>query len=290
MFKILSITQRFLLIILLVSCSKDTIEVPPFRFEKVSIGNCGNLVLYKIASSGKEALILELSEDNKDNAFFNTAGERNYNITHNGTNRVTHRTFDTQLTSNYFCKSVPPSSPKVIDEWFGNGHLKIINKIILDDVDGVKISDEDINKDGDPKNDDTDSDGYPNYIDIDDDGDHITTLAEDLNKDGDPTNDDTDKDGIPNYLDDDDDNDGVASVEESKTKDDDNDTIVDYLDPTTKKKITPSSPPTNSYRRIYRMNFSFVSLSFTNHFNNINHRDGYLFGIKEGYFTTSDKP
>lgn len=69
------------------------------------------------------------------------------------------------------------------------------------DGDGLTNNQEDIDKDGDVMNDDTDDDGVPNYRDIDDDGDGILTINEDANEDGDLTNDDDDGDGIPNYLD-----------------------------------------------------------------------------------------
>ncbi|MCF6222097.1 MAG: hypothetical protein L3J34_00080 [Flavobacteriaceae bacterium] len=78
-----------------------------------------------------------------------------------------------------------------------------LGKVIIADSDNdwVVNNDEDIDGDGDVKNDDTDEDGIPNYLDIDDDGDGILTKNEDANGDGDPTNDDTDGDGIPDYLD-----------------------------------------------------------------------------------------
>lgn len=69
------------------------------------------------------------------------------------------------------------------------------------DNDGILSINEDIDGDGNVKNDDTDSDTIPNYLDSDDDGDGILTKDEDANEDGDPTNDDTDGDGIPDYLD-----------------------------------------------------------------------------------------
>ena len=47
---------------------------------------------------------------------------------------------------------------------------------------------------------DTDGDGSIDAIDSDDDGDGILTTNEDLNRNGDPRDDDTDSDGIPNYL------------------------------------------------------------------------------------------
>ena len=48
---------------------------------------------------------------------------------------------------------------------------------------------------------DTDLDGIPNYLDNDDDGDSLLTWREDYNRDGNPGNDDTNSNGIPDYLD-----------------------------------------------------------------------------------------
>jgi hypothetical protein len=69
------------------------------------------------------------------------------------------------------------------------------------DGDGVASSLEDPDGDGDPRNDDTDDDFIPNFLDIDDDGDGIPSIFEDRDNDGDPSNDDFDGDGIPDYLD-----------------------------------------------------------------------------------------
>ena len=48
---------------------------------------------------------------------------------------------------------------------------------------------------------DTDSDGIPNYLDNDDDGDNVLTFLEDYNRDGNPSNDDTNTNGSADYLD-----------------------------------------------------------------------------------------
>lgn len=69
------------------------------------------------------------------------------------------------------------------------------------DGDGVASALEDPDGDGDPRNDDTDEDFIPNFLDIDDDGDGIPSIFEDIDNDGDPSNDDSDGDGVPNYLD-----------------------------------------------------------------------------------------
>ncbi|MCK0147888.1 hypothetical protein MWU78_19730 [Arenibacter sp. F26102] len=62
----------------------------------------------------------------------------------------------------------------------------------------------------------------------DHDRDGVDTILEDLNKDGNLFNDDTDEDGIPNYLDTDDDGDGILT--EDEIKDANNDGVPDYLD------------------------------------------------------------
>jgi len=70
------------------------------------------------------------------------------------------------------------------------------------DNDGVPTIIEDIDKDGNVNNDDTDEDGFPNYFDVDDDGDGVLTKNEDANNDGDPTNDFSDPTNptLPDYL------------------------------------------------------------------------------------------
>ncbi|MCB0475914.1 MAG: T9SS type A sorting domain-containing protein [Flavobacteriaceae bacterium] len=60
---------------------------------------------------------------------------------------------------------------------------------------------------------DTDNDLIENYLDDDDDGDGVLTIDEDYNQNGDPTDDDTNTNGVPDYLD----NTVVLSVSEWTT-------------------------------------------------------------------------
>ncbi|MDO6675691.1 peptidylprolyl isomerase [Tenacibaculum sp. 1_MG-2023] len=70
------------------------------------------------------------------------------------------------------------------------------------DRDGVASINEDLDGDGNPRNDDTDKDNIPNYLDTDDDGDGVLSKDEDKNGDGNPANDfsDPNKPTIPDYL------------------------------------------------------------------------------------------
>jgi FKBP-type peptidyl-prolyl cis-trans isomerase FkpA len=57
------------------------------------------------------------------------------------------------------------------------------------DNDGIPSINEDIDGNGDSRDDDTDADGIPNFFDLDDDGDGTLTVNEDANGDGNPAND-----------------------------------------------------------------------------------------------------
>ncbi len=74
----------------------------------------------------------------------------------------------------------------------------------LDDgYEGAESIDADVNDEiNDPFNDlpNTDGDSESDYRDVDDDGDGIMTADEDVNRDGNYANDDSDSDGIPEYL------------------------------------------------------------------------------------------
>ena len=70
------------------------------------------------------------------------------------------------------------------------------------DRDGVPSYIEDLNNDGDLLNENTDEDGFPNYLDTDDDGDGIPTRDEiSIDAEGIITYPDSDGDLIPDYLD-----------------------------------------------------------------------------------------
>ena len=105
--------------------------------------------------------------------------------------------------------------------------LRLIDPYGDADGDGIYNIDEDLDCDGDSRNDDTDSDGTPNYLDTDDDNDTIPTLKE--RQDGNTHGHDVDNDGIPNHLDTDSDGDGLPDKDEG-TGDIDRDGIPNYLD------------------------------------------------------------
>jgi FKBP-type peptidyl-prolyl cis-trans isomerase len=70
------------------------------------------------------------------------------------------------------------------------------------DNDGIASILEDPDGNDEPRDDDTDLDGVPNYFDVDDDGDGVLTINEDANGDGNPANDFSDSNNptLADYL------------------------------------------------------------------------------------------
>jgi hypothetical protein len=203
--------------ILLQSCDDGDIIITTFNFDDAQLKKCGtsgNHVFYKVNPEALESLSLRLGVTD---SLYKTEGTKVYIL--NGTsNFVNYRTYDGTLGDNYFCSSIPPTSPGVTVDYFAaSGTVEFTTTFVYDDNDGVPADKE---FDGD-----TDGDGIPDIYDEDDDGDNVPTARElDVqNEDGDNnplTNPlDTDGDGTPDYLDNDDDNDGVHTRHEDKNMD-----------------------------------------------------------------------
>lgn len=201
------------------SCNDGDIIVTTFDFEDQELSLCGtgtNKVLYNIKNDNIfETISFTLSSSQLSSLekvlATNTGQPITIQLT--GSNEIIYRTYDGEVPANYFCGVIPPSSPKVKEEFKSVGGTVVINTIAIDetdhDKDGIPSVDEGMNEGRD-----TDGDGIPDYLDIDDDGDNVKTSVEIANAGADPTAGgyrDTDGDGIPNYLDPDDDGDGVPT-------------------------------------------------------------------------------
>ncbi len=198
-------------------CDDGDIIVTSFNFDNAQLKSCGevgNYVFYKVNPEALESLSLKLGTTD---SLYKTAGTKTYSL--NGTtNFVNYRSYDGALGNDYFCSSIPPTSPKVtVDYLASSGTVEVTTIFEYDDNDGVPKEKE---FDGD-----TDGDGLPDLYDVDDDGDNVPTALEldTENSDGDDdpfTNPlDTDGDGIPDYLDPDDDGDGILTRNEDKNGD-----------------------------------------------------------------------
>ncbi|NGX84358.1 hypothetical protein [Aequorivita sp. KMM 9714] len=219
----------FLLIfssIFIQSCDDGDIIVRSFNFDNAELKTCGdvgNYVFYKVNPDSKESLSLKMEVLD---SLYREEGIANYAL--NGTTIVVdYRTYDAALGNNYFCSSIPPTSPNVTVEYVASsGTAVLTTTFLIEDNDGVPREFEFAG--------DTDGDGLDDMYDFDDDGDNVPTVFE-LNledDDEDPFSNpkDTDGDGIPDFLDNDDDNDGVLTRFEDENLD--LDPRNDITDPT----------------------------------------------------------
>ncbi len=198
----------FILIVsvLFFACNDGDIIVTSFDFDDANLDNCGDpgaYVFFKINNETNESISLIVSTPD---ILFEKSETRVF-VLDGSSNTVNYRKYDGEITSDYFCSSIPPTSPGVTSEFIAaSGGATLETVAVLDDNDGIEETvDSEL---------DTDDDGIPNYYDFDDDGDNVPTILE-LGSDFliDPTLEplDTDNDGISDYLDTDDDGDGVLT-------------------------------------------------------------------------------
>ncbi len=229
-------------------CDDGDIIVTTFNFNDLPLKTCGdvgNYVFYKENTVIFESISLKLGTSD---SIYNTEGTRIYQLGEN--NVVNYRRYDGALGNNYFCSSIPPTSPKVLTDYVAvSGTAEVTILFEYDDLDNIPADKE---FDGD-----TDGDGIPDFYDFDDDGDNVPTAleldTENLDSDDDPLTNfkDTDQDGIPDYLDPDDDGDGILTRNEDRNMDldptnDVSDPAVgaDYLNPAVAVNTT-----VNEYRQ-----------------------------------------
>ena len=221
-----------ILLSLFSSCNDGDIIITDFNFEASNLNNCGGpgaYVFYNINNSlfaESISLVLETSD-----ILFLESGTVEYVL--NGiTYAVNYRKYDDDITDDYFCSNIPPTTPNVTIEFLGASGIALLTTIVTkNDEDGIEEDPEsnlDTDNDGllnyfdnDDDGDnvptvnelgagflsgnnefplDTDNDGIFDYLDIDDDGDTILTRYEDANGDLDPTNDFTGTSDDPDYL------------------------------------------------------------------------------------------
>jgi hypothetical protein len=213
-----------ILLVLFTSCDDGDIIINNFDFEDANLKSCNKTgkskVLYKINNDN----IFETISLRVNNADFSdlagvlssTSGEIRIPLpSSNGANdaKLIYRTYDEEVQNDYFCGDIPPSSPKVREEFLSLGGTIVI--VTAEDLGNTTDQDRDGILDVDEFDGDTDDDGIPDIQDVDDDGDNVLTSTENANAANDNTTEDglrdTDEDDIPNYLDPDDDGDEVLT-------------------------------------------------------------------------------
>lgn len=289
-------------LLLTTSCDDGDLIVTTFEFDENTVlrtcQNQQNILVYAINENPNEAIAFNFTPPGATNeasislneyASINTTDRiQQTEIPLNANNKITYRMFNTAVEGNYFCQSIPPSEPRVTEQYTTTNGGKVIMTVTViednedSDADGIKDVDEIVNPTDDYRLVDTDGDGIPNYLDIDDDNDNVPTLTE-IAIENTPTNEngypDTDEDGIPNYLDNDDDNDGVLTRNEdlnayeqgsidapilNPTDDDtNNDGIPNYLNPNIAISVSPPIEQSLPNRITRKFKVTFTAKNIT---------------------------
>lgn len=104
---------------LLIGCNDGDIIVKNFNFDNSDLKTCGEIgdyVFYKENVQSFESLSLKLGVMD---SLYNVAETKTYVL--NGTNSfVNYRKYDDRLGNNYFCSSIPPTSPRITEEYRAN--------------------------------------------------------------------------------------------------------------------------------------------------------------------------
>lgn len=99
----------------IVGCNDGDIIVKNFNFDEVPLKTCGEIgsyVFYKENPESFESLSLLLSISD---SLYTEPGVKNYSLS--SSNTVNYRRYDGTLGNNYFCTSIPPSSPNILEEY-----------------------------------------------------------------------------------------------------------------------------------------------------------------------------
>ena len=216
----------FILLVLIgfTSCDDGDIIINNFDFEDAALKSCNkdgkSKVLYKINNENVfETISLKFSNtafSEVAGALITTPGELTLSLPSSNADsdaKLVYRTYDGNVPNDYFCGDIPPSTPKVIEEFLSIGGTIVIKtdeesgNTTDQDRDGILDIDEQVG--------DTDGDGIPDIQDVDDDGDNVPTKDETTPVDDEPETAngyrDTDGDDNPNYLDNNDDGDDVLT-------------------------------------------------------------------------------
>jgi len=133
----------FLLIAFFISCDDGDKIVTDFDFDEDSdLKMCkvrSNNVLYVVNTNPDEAIALNFSNDNFDGTFIEDDISQTLLIEIGGNNQLVYRTFNESLDggTGYFCSGIPPTSPKVLQEYYSKdgGYVELVTYLIDQEVD-----------------------------------------------------------------------------------------------------------------------------------------------------------
>ena len=106
----------------------------PFEFTSSQTIKCTNNSLI-FRYNANEVLLLDLDQSIFVNSATVAGSPRTQLI--NATNKVVYRTYNGSLNANFFCSSIPPTSPLLVDEWIGQEGVLGVSGIIKVDTEAL---------------------------------------------------------------------------------------------------------------------------------------------------------
>ena len=112
------------------SCDDGNISLDTFNFDPAAaINSCtpNNGLFFKVKNN--EALILKTPIT----TFVNTVTPANTprTVVINSSNQVIYRLFNSIISNTYFCGTLPPANPAVVDEWYASDGITGTSGLIL---------------------------------------------------------------------------------------------------------------------------------------------------------------
>lgn len=130
------VMKNYIIVVLLFlsfSCSDGDLQIETLDFDSVSIQSCNTAtisteIFFKISSD--EALIIDL----QTGLLKNEVSAEPITSTIPGQSKLIYRVFTDNITANYFCDSVPPATPTVLEEIEASGGTIIITTTTEDSI------------------------------------------------------------------------------------------------------------------------------------------------------------
>lgn len=146
----LNIMKNLFLLLLValtfIGCDDGDKIVTNFNFDEESdLKLCkvnSNNVLYVVNTNPDEAIALNFIDENFDGTFIEDDITQTVLVDLSTNNQLTYRTFEESLDggSGYFCTGVPPTSPKVLQEYQSKngGYVELVTYLVNQEIDEVQ--------------------------------------------------------------------------------------------------------------------------------------------------------
>lgn len=135
----------FVALLLMISCDDGDKIITNFNFDSDSaLKHCksgSNNVLYITNSNPNEAIAFNFSDEDFDGTYSEDDISQTINITLNDNNRLIYRTFNHSVSgSSYFCSGIPPTEPKVNQEYHSKngGYIEVTTYLVDQEYDEVE--------------------------------------------------------------------------------------------------------------------------------------------------------